>query len=307
MITIYKKVKGGELRQQKRLSKGCWIDVVEPTESEVEDFVNFLKIPPDFITSALDEEERPRYEVEGGNKLFIFSVPFEENNNLRTFPLAIIITKNYFLTIHKKQFNFLKDFIEDKVKSFSTTMKIRFLLQILLRINNQFMKYIHELEKSINKIEAKLVTSLNNKEIVRLLTIQKTLTYFHNAGISNHRVFNTILNSNIVKLFEEDVDVLEDVIIENKQYIEMISNYNNIVSGMLDAYASIVSNNLNIVMKVLAVITIILSIPTIITSFYGMNVVLPLQNNSNAYLFVILLSFFSMFLLTFIFKKMNWL
>jgi magnesium transporter len=307
MISIFKKVEGGEMRTLDNIEKGSWINVISPTIEEMEDLKVKLNVPDDFISAATDDDEKPRYEMEEKSKLFIFRVPTIEEDSVVTHPLSIIINSDNITTVHLKKLEILEPFKKGKVKGFSTTKRTRFLLQILLNINKHFLRMLDSIEKQIEESEKNLPRSLRNEEILKLLSVQKTLTYFSTAAISNKSVLDLIMKGNIVRLFEEDEDILEDIIIENNQCIDMVSVYGKILNNMMNASASIVSNNINAVMKILASITILLSIPTIITSFYGMNVSLPLQTHPTASFLTILISIFLMFLVIIIFSRKRWI
>jgi magnesium transporter len=190
-----------------------------------------------------------------------------------------------------------------RIKNFSTYKRSRFILQIFFKISNLYLKYLSKIHKETDIVEEELRESMKNKELIDLLNIEKSLVYFTTSLKSNEIVLERLSKGNIIPLYEEDEDMLEDVIIENKQAIEMCDIYSSILSGMMDAFASVISNNLNIVMKVLTLVTIIMQIPTIITSFFGMNVKLPLMQNPLAWIYIILMSAISAVWVIFWFKK----
>ena len=193
------------------------------------------------------------------------------------------------------------------MKNFYTTKKTRFIVQIFGKSNFYYQKYLDGIEKKINSIEKELLKSSRNEEIIQLLNIQKSLVYINTAVISNKKVLEKIIQGNFLKLYKEDEEMLEDIMVDNEQSIDMAGIYSKLLANTMDAYASIISNNLNIVMKFLASVTILMAIPTIIASFYGMNVKLPLQESPMAFMFTILISFALTFSAMFVFIKNKFL
>jgi magnesium transporter len=197
----------------------------------------------------------------------------------------------------------LKDFINGKVKEFFTFKKTRFALQILLVITSYYLRYLKQINKKTNEIERELHQSMKNKELYAFLALEKSLVYFMTSLKSDKVVLDKIFRFNYLKMYEEDKDLLDDVMIEITQAIEMADTYSSILSGMMDAFASVISNNLNIVMKYLTLVTIILSFPTMVFSFYGMNVDIPFQHSPHAFLITLLISVLLSALTTIIFWK----
>ncbi|MEM5871242.1 MAG: magnesium transporter CorA family protein [Candidatus Aenigmatarchaeota archaeon] len=312
MIKIYYKSIGDEeIKLIEKPIPGCWIDIVKPTKEEVIDIAEKLSIPKEFVASALDENERPRCDKENGISLIIFRVPVvdvaDPISKIETAPITIIITNELILTISLKETEIFNDFYQNKVKRFYTTKKTRFLLQILSRINRSFMSHLDSIEKKIEEVEDSLLRAVKNEDIIRLFGLEKTLIYFNAAVIGNGNVLEAIMKGRVVKLFESDEELLENLIIENKQSIEMVQVFSNILSNTMDAYTSIVSNNLNIVMKILASLTVIIALPTLIASFYGMNVSLPLEEDPNAFVVISLISLLISFVVSLVFIKKKWL
>lgn len=306
----YKTGREDQLKTLSDMEAGSWVDITGPTPEDLEQLKK-LDIPSDHIKSALDEDERPRCEKENGISLIIFRVPVTKTEGpitrIETIPLSIIITRDVIVTISLRENEVINDFYNNKVKNFCTNKKTRFLIQILSRINYRFMKHLDVVEKKTAEVDVGLLKAIKNEQIISLFGLQKTMVYFNAAVIGNGKVLDNIRKGRIVKLFEGDDDLLEDIIIENEQAMEMVSVYNAILSETLDAYASIVSNNLNVVMKVMTSLTIILSLPVIVTSFYGMNVKIPMTEDPFTYLFIIMLSFLISFGCAMIFLKKKWL
>ena len=264
----------------------------------------------EFINSTLDENERPRFDIEQ-DILIIFRVPCEKMENsdisLETIPIGIIITSDYVITVSLMETDVLKDFYENKVKNFSTSKRIRFLMQILSRANYYFVKYLDKIEDKIDRTEVTLRKSMRNEDLIRLFNLQKTLIYFNRAILANGIVLDNIFKGRVVKLYEDDKDLLDDIIIENKQSLEMTTTNYNILNKTIAAYSSLVSNNLNVVMKLLTSLTIIMSIPMILAGLYGMNVRLPLQDNLSAFAFMLLISLFMSIVIPMVLIKKKYL
>lgn len=221
-------------------------------------------------------------------------------------PFGIIIAKNFLMKISSASNQIIEDIKNEKFKV-NTTQRVRFVLRIFERINRKFDKYLDYIRKKSEMIENQVSISLSNNEIYQLLQIQKTLIYFSSAIVANEIVFEKINSGKIFKMCKEDKDIIEDIVLSNKEIYEGIKIMRDVLSNTLDAYASIVSNNLNIVMKFLTSVSIILSFSVLIASFYGMNVSLPLQNDSNAFWYILIASLSSLWLLYIFFKRKNWL
>lgn len=274
---------------------GCWINMLDPTAEEIDYISSAVNAEKDFITAALDEEERPRIESEDGSTLVVTDIPVVEPTTessyrflYSTMPMGIVVCKECVITVCLKKSQLIKDFLDNRVKTFATFKKNRFLLQLMYRNATYYLQYLRQIDKISNNIENDLHKSMKNKELILLLSLEKSLVYFSTSLKSNEIVLEKMLRYNYdnisIKKYPDDEDLLEDVIIENKQAIEMANIYSNILSGTMDAFASIISNNLNIVMKLLASITIVMSIPAIVSGFFGMNVAnIPFAHISSAF------------------------
>jgi magnesium transporter len=282
--------------------EGSWIRLTSPTEAELAHIADTCSLPPDFLKAALDEEERPRIDSEDNVVLVVLDVPVITDNEgirtLSTLPLGIIITETLVVTVCSSQSPILDDFIAGKVRHFHTAKKTRFLFQIFYRNASSYLQHLRQIEKTISRIEVELHRSMKNEELFRMMELEKSLIYFSTSLKSNEAVLERILRTKPLKMYDDDAEFLEDVIIENKQAMEMSQIYLHILNGMTGAFATIISNNLNIVMKFLASITIIIAIPTMIASFYGMNVVdIPLSQKPLAFEIIFGISFMSSVLL----------
>lgn len=307
MIEIFKTYEDG-IRLISQMEEGCWIALTNPSASELLDVSERYNIDIDHLRAPLDEEERSRIEIEDDYTLVLVDIPTVEERNGKdrfiTIPLAIILSKEVIITICLEETSILKSFMDGRVKGFYTHMKTRFILQILYKNASVFLQYLRIIDRKSEEIEYKLHQSQKNRELIELLELEKSLVYFTTSLRSNEVVLEKLLKSESVKKYPEDTELLEDVIIENKQAIEMANIYSGILSGTMDAFASVISNNLNIVMKFLATVTIIMSIPTMIASFYGMNFDnIPLGSHPYGFYLVTLGAFVLTGIIAFFFAK----
>ena len=276
------------------VKKGNWINMINPTEEEILGICESLDIEQDFIRYSLDSEEKARIDIEDdGTILFIIDIPIsekdEDNIVYTTMPVGIIFVRDeYLITISIKENSLIKRMERLIQRRLVTYKKSQFLFQIFFENSSTFLNMLKIINKKAEQLEVTLKKSLKNEDLLKMLNLEKALVYFTTSLKSNEIVMEKTLRGKIIKLYEEDEDLLEDAIIENKQAIEMSKTYNDILNETMDMYASIISNNINDVMKILTSITIILAVPTLIASIWGMNVPVPLQNNSNG--FVILLA-----------------
>ena len=314
VIKIFKNELDNQVvRKTDKIEDNCWINLVKPTVEEIRLVVDALGIEEDLITKVLDEEELPRIEKTDNATLIVVDGPFMEDvhvkNKYTTYPLGIIICNDlHVITVSLKEISLLKDFEQGKVKTFYTYKKTRFLIQILLKVSSSYLKVLNIVNNDIDVKERVLYKSTDNKHLVELLNIEKTLVYFITSLKANDLVLEKLSKGNVISMYEEDIEILEDTIIENKQGIEMCNIYKEILSNVTDTYATIVSNNLNVAMKFLAGITIVLSVPTMISSFMGMNVNLGvLATNDYSFIFICLISLLVALLIAWILKRKNML
>ena len=257
-----------------QIEPDCWIDLVTPNEKEIDSVVAATEIDRDLIMKMLDDDELPRVETSGNATLVVIDVPaYGGINRNITYPLGIIVTtNNYFITIAPKTTPILNSFRNSKVRNFHTAKKTRFLIQILNVAAAQYIKVLDEVYSDIENKEATLKRSTENEDLIDLLQTEKTLVYFTSSLKENDMVLERLSKGVVLPLYEGDLDLLEDAMIENRQAIDMARIYRDILSSITNTYATVISNNLNNVMKFLAGITIVLSVPTMISSFLGMNV-----------------------------------
>ncbi len=291
---------------------GSWIALTNPKDDELSEVSRRYGIAQEDLRASLDEEERSRIEIEDHYTLILVDIPVIEERNDKdwygTIPLSIIVGDKVIITVCLEDTPILTDFMEGKVRNFYTHMKTRFIFQILYKNASVYLKYLRIIDKKSDLVEQNLQKSQRNKELIELLELEKSLVYFTTSLRSNEVVLEKMLKVDAIKKYPEDEDLLEDVIIENKQAIEMANIYSGILSGMMDAFASVISNNQNIVMKALSVITIVMSIPTIIYSAYGMNMNMkgmPLAENPYGFTIVIVLSIVFSLVVALWFSKKN--
>jgi len=310
MITAYKSTEHG-LEKISEIVNGCWISVVDPTTEEIEDLQE-LGIPLDFVTYPLDLDERPRTEKEDdGTQLILLRIPFFQGVTTDvpyiTIPLGIIFSNNYLITICRRANDIIQEFSSGKMRGLSTAKRNRFLLRLLFSTANKFLAYLHEINRVVETTEDRLQLSMRNKDVMELLKYQKSLVYFTTALRSNQLMLERLQRSQMFKQYPDDEDLLDDVIIENQQAIEMTNISSNILSALMDAFASIISNNLNVVMKFLASVTIVISLPTIVTSFFGMNVAFPFFDNfTSAYVLILVVCMILSGVVVAIFARRDW-
>jgi len=307
MIDIFKTT-DGLLQRLTEITEGCWIAMTNPSATELLEIAEKTGIDISNLRAPLDEEERSRIEVEETYTLILVDIPTLEKRNDKdryvTIPLGILIAKDYLITICLEETPILKCFIDGRVRDFYTFKKTRFILQVLYRNASTFLQHLRTIDRKSEEVERKLHISTQNRELIELLELEKSLVYFTTSLRSNEVVFEKMLKLETIKHYPEDQDLLEDLIIENKQAIEMANIYSGILSGTMDAFASIISNNQNIVMKFLAAITIVLAIPTMVASFYGMNFVhIPGGENPWGFYIVILGALLLTAIIVLIFRK----
>jgi magnesium transporter len=267
------------LARLEEFEPGSWIDLVNPTEVELERVSRELKIPLDLLRGPLDEEEKSRIDVEDEMTHVIVDIPVvvrgEDQRSYETIPLGILLHPDYLITTCLRPNPILGEFERGTVRGFTTSWKTRFLLQILQHVSAFYLRYLGRIDRDTDKVERELRASMKNAEIFDLLGLQKSLVYFTTSLRSNEAVLQKLARTKTIKMYEEDEDLLEDVQVENRQASEMAKIYTDILTGMMGAFTSVISNNLNRVMKLLTAITIVLSIPTIVFSFWGQNVLVP--------------------------------
>lgn len=293
MIEIYR-TDHNELQPMEWVDPGCWIHLTNPTDGEIARAAKMAGADPDLIRAALDEEERARLEQEDDQLLVLVDIPFVEaqtsNFAYTTLPLGIITTRDALITVCLRDTPILRDFIDGRVKQFSTKKRTRFILQMLYRIATKYLLYLKQIDKASILVEEKLQKSMKNQELLQMFKLEKSLVFFSTSLKSNEVVLERLLRMSALQQYPDDTDLLEDVIVENKQAIEMCAIYRDILSGTMDAFASVISNNLNIVMKTLTTVTIVMSVPAIVFGLWGTNVPVPFENSPYGFGIVVVVS-----------------
>jgi len=309
-VQIYSLDQSGT-RRIAHFEKNTWINIVNPSTDSLPLIARHFNVPLDFLTASLDIDETARIEVEDGASLIIIKVPyFDEHNSdvlYVTLPIGVILTEGYLITVCSKDEMVLNGFVQGKVRYVSTLTGTKFILQIILRATMLYLQYLKQINNAANLIQKKLEQESKNEQLIKLLNIEKSLVYFTTSLKSNSLLMERYKKFCGGGLDDELEELFDDITIENRQALEMSNIYSDILSGMMDAFASVISNNLNIVMKVLTSITIILTIPVLITSIYGMNIQVPFQHSRFAFIIVMAGSLAMSVLAFLFFIKKKWM
>lgn len=313
MLKIYKTEEAGKLvklKKSKTISKS-WFSLINPSAEEIRQVSQLLKVDSDILRNSLDADERSRVELDEGIFSTIVNLPLlDEDGNFDTLPCGLVFSGDNFLTICSRDNRILGSFNKNTAKTFDTRERTKFMLSILYKITQFYLRYLAIINRKTEHIEDALKQTTHNEELFDLMEIQKSLVYFTTALRDNQLVLEKILrmtkspaSARLLAFTEDDTDLLEDVIVENKQAIEMVDMHRSILEGMMDGFASIINNNLNQIMKFLAAITIVLSIPTMLGTFWGMNVAVPFANMTYGFGAVISLSLLGTLIVILFFKK----
>ena len=296
MIKIYNtNMETDKIEQVEEIKKGVWINLVNPSDAEIKRVCTEINIEEDFLRYPLDYEEQARIDIEDNMTLFIIDVPIiediQDDTTYTTMPLGVIIVEDdYIITVSLKRNKVIDTFEKGKIKGFYTYKKTRFLLQILYLNSACYLDNLKKINKEQEATVFLLQQSMKNRDLIQLLNLQNSLIYITTSLKSNEIVMEKTLRGKVLKMYEEDEDILEDAIIENRQAIEMSKTYSDILTSTMDAYSSIISNNLNGVMKFLTSLTILISVPTLIASIWGMNVKLPFETNEHGFIILVAIS-----------------
>lgn len=311
MIQYFKNINNQTLEID-RPEDGVWVNLVPPLkEEEFHELSEVLEIPIEFLRDSLDIDERPRYEIEDNVKFVVIKTP-AENNSFNdsdayyiTIPICIILTHNHIVTVNSFDNGAIKKFLNTFEKRHPDKRSMM-VLKIFEKVVQNFMEFLKEINHNRNLYEQKLYDSNRNEELLNLMRIQKSLVYFVTALRSNELMMLKMERTNFLGLNEEEREFLNDLIVDTSQALEMANVYTNILSSTMDAFASIISNNLNNVMKRLTSITIVLMLPTLITSIYGMNVDIPYQHTTHAFYIPVILSLAVSVIIAGYFMKKKW-
>ena len=290
----------GQLKELDQPETSCWINISPPfLQEELVKLAEDLDIPLDFLQDSLDIDERSRYEREEDIKLIVVNTPVLNKSELEneaiyiTVPIGIVLTVDHIITITSHVNPVLQSFLDGKVKNFDPSDEKAFVLQILEQNVYRFLTCLKKLNLKRNLVEKQLYDSSRNQDLRNLLNIEKSLVYFVNTLSSNELLKMKMKRSDFlgIRADENKTDLFEDIIIDNSQALEMANVYTNILNGTMEAYASIISNNLNVVIQRLTLVTIILMVPTLVASFYGMNVPVPFKSDTNTMYFYYIIIF----------------
>ena len=296
------------MRGLSKIEPGAWIHLGDPSGTEIDAVSAELGIDAELLRAPLDEEESARIDYEDGVNTIIVDIPHivptNDGFSYETIPLGVFLTPENIITVCLEETALAEDFWSNRVRDFDTAKKTRFLLQLLYRNATKYLRYLRMIDKASDRLENRLHKSMRNRELIQMLRLSKSLVYFSTSLKANEVILEKIIRSHNILKYEEDSDLLEDVIIENKQAIEMAGIYMEILSGTMDAFASLVSNNLNIVTKFLASMTIVMAIPSIFSGFWGMNFAsMPFLNNPWGFYIVLGISLVATAVVTAIFWK----
>ena len=307
MIRLVRRVEeNGNIERLMRIEENCWIDMESPSNDEIEKVCDYFAVPKDIVTDSLDEDEIPRIVKSDRYVFIIVRVPVEEENSIFTIPLGIILLEKNIITVHSRSIDILNSFFEGEI-AYSTTKKVRFLLVLLKRIIEEYTHLLRVLEKRVRELEKEFLRRVKNEHILILMGIKENVLDIQNAIHENNKILEAILAGHYIKLYRGDVEIINDIIIDNRQCITMSSFLIKNVNNALQIFEWIVSNNMNMLMKKLTSIAVILSIPVIISGIYGMNVSLPLQNSPIAFPLLMLISLILMLAVFIYFKKQSWI
>ncbi len=308
----YLKIVGNETIEIDKPENGSWANVLPPLkQEEFADLSQGLDIPLDFLSDSLDIDERSRFDIQDNVKLIVIKTP-TENKSLNesdafyiTIPVSIILTHNHIVTVNSFKNDAMSNFL-DTFRSRPPDRRNMMVLKIFEKVVTNFLEFLKEINQKRNLLEQQLYASNRNEELLELMRIQKSLVYFVTALRSNELLFLKLERTNFLGLTEEEKEFLNDLVVDTSQAVEMANIYTNILSSTLDAFASIISNNLNNVLKRLTSITIILSLPALVTSIYGMNVPIPYANSPHAFYIPIVLSLVISIVISWYFMKKKW-
>lgn len=281
MISYYKTI-DGKIKEIENYELGCWVNCIAPADEEIQMLIDEFNIDPDFLRASLDEEESSHIDAENGNTLIVLDIPVakkdDKNITYHTMPIGIMLAETNVITVCLKDNTVIGELADGAFRNIYTNLKTQFVLNIILRAAAKYLQYLKQIDKISDHAERQLRKSMENSDLLQLLEVEKSLVYFSSSLKANESTLEKIVRGRRIKLYEEDQELLDDVLIEIRQAIEMANIQFNILNSTMDTMSSIISNNLNIVMKILASITIIMSVPTIVSGIYGMNVRLPFQD-----------------------------
>ena len=310
----YFKTDNQRIQEEEKIGDGVWVQMLQPTHQECAEIAEVLNVDIEDIQAALDEEESSRIELQDGYTLILVDIPTveirHEKQSYTTIPLGIILTQDVIVTVCTDDTPVLQNFVNNRVKEFSTKKKMRFVYQILYRATSVYQNYLRVIDKRRREIEERISDDTEDKDLIDLHELESNLVYFATSLRANGVVLDRLTRYERLKQFPEDREILEDVIVENKQAIEMTAIYRDIINGTRELVSSVINNRLNNVMKYLTSITLVMAIPTIISGLYGMNVSgkwMPLSNTPYGFAIICLGTLIICILILLILRKKNML
>lgn len=294
MIEIYSSITESRLPVlQDTITKGSWIRLIRPTDEEVSYVCDALSLDKDELTILLDEEERPRVEHDAGISLILIDTPYvdteEDIESYTTIPAGFVLLPDNIITVSLRKNPILDQFASGKIKNFSTANRINFILLFLYKNADMFVQILRKIDKRIGEIEQTLKKSTKNEQLFHMLTLSKSLVYITNSLKGNDAVLKKLSRSQVAaaNLTEDDRDLLDDAIIENRQALEMAQTFSETISSTMGAFASIINNNVNWIMKIFTIFAAIMVIPMVVAGFFGMNVSIPLEDHPFAFISIV--------------------
>ncbi len=298
------------IHEEEALDAGVWVNMVNPTVTEGEEIARKLNIDIQDLLAALDEEESSRVELEDGYTLILVDIPTMEIRHDKeaytTIPLGIILTQDIIITVCTEETPVLQAFLNGRVKEFSTKKKLRFVYQILFRAATLYQSHLRIIDKKRTEIEERIGKNTEDADLIDLHALESTLVYFATSLRANSVVLDRLTRYKRLEQYPDDKDLLGDVIVENRQAIEMTTIYRDIINGTRELMSSVLDNRLNIVMKSLTSITLVMGIPTLISGLYGMNVDsrwVPLANSAHGFGIICVMTLVICILILIILKK----
>ncbi len=306
MIKVYKNNENKVLTEINEMQTQSWINLYHYDEKELNSVSEKTNISFPLLKKMMDNHETSRIEVRNQATLIVLKIPFKTQTSYKTLPLGIVISEQYIITVCQHGKEFFNELIEEG--NLVPTERTNFTIQVFLKVASLYLAYLQQIQEDLKRQEKWINQATNNDALKGLLQIEKSLVYFRNSLTSNELVLERILAGKILPLFESDNLLMEDAIIENKQAIAMANLYQDLLASLTETYGTIISNNLNRVMKFLTGITIVFTIPTMVASFMGMNVNLGWFSHAKlAFPALLIISLLLSILVTYIFKKKDWL
>lgn len=291
----YFKTNHSRLEELQQVERDCWVNVTSPSSGEIDYLSQKLLISPELLSDPLDMDESPRVEQQKNCLLIVCRVPLEMERGddlpYKTIPLGIILKRDLIVTVCNTYTEVMQSFIEQRIRAFHTQKRERMVLQLFLKSSILYLRYLKYINNQADVIQETLHKATRNRELLQLLSLEKSLVYFTTSLKSNELMMVRLQKLNTMsEIKEQERELIEDVVTETKQAIEMANIYSNILGNMMGAHSSIISNNLNITIRFLTSVTIILSLPILVASLYGMNVHVPFQENKFAFWIVMLIA-----------------